>query len=249
MIQKVAVELRAKAQYALFLLAFFAFALEMHADDKQCPKCHGSGWQVTIPAVGHYGVEKKKQKCPVCGKMVFSGHRDKCTRCGGSGRIGNGRKSNKGDYADRRGAEGEAFFAQYLTAEENRMRASLMQAVMATRYVVEPCTACKGAKTCQHCGGVRNWSLDADASTLCPACGGGGLCVACNGKGSTNGHQEFVYSQAERDKMSRNCGVYSRLANIRYSYGISPNDPNGPRIGIDKNGYYYIQNDPSRKRR
>lgn len=49
--------------------------------------------------------------------------------------------------------------------------------------------------------------------------------------------------------MSRNCGVYSRLANIRYSYGISPNDPNGPRIGIDKNGYYYIQNDPSRKRR
>lgn len=61
MIQKVAVELRAKAQYALFLLAFFAFALEMHADDKQCPKCHGSGWQVTIPAVGHYGVEKRSR--------------------------------------------------------------------------------------------------------------------------------------------------------------------------------------------
>ena len=49
--------------------------------------------------------------------------------------------------------------------------------------------------------------------------------------------------------MSHNCGVYTRLANLRYSYGINPNDPNGPQIGIDKKGYYFLKNDPSGKRR
>ena len=93
----------------LYFLSFacIMFSVNMLADTKQCPKCHGSGWQVTIPDVGHYGVERHKQKCPVCGDMVFSGHRDKCTMCGGSGGVDDGRRSSRRDDADSRAAEGE----------------------------------------------------------------------------------------------------------------------------------------------
>ncbi len=231
--------------FCLFLYLCIAFPLDMQAGTKKCPKCHGSGWQMTIPDVGHYGVEKTKRRCPVCGEMVFSGHRDKCTMCGGSGTVDNGRNSSRDDDADSRVAEGEVFFLQHLTAAENQMRKSLMQALMATKYVVDTCTVCKGSRMCKQCGGVQNLSIDADVTTLCRVCGGDGLCIACNGQGITGGREELAYSQEERDKIARNCGVYTRLANIRNTYGISPNDPDGPQIAIDSDGNYYIKNDPS----
>lgn len=42
--------------YRMFFLVVVnvMFLLNVIADDKQCPKCHGSGWQLTIPDVGHY---------------------------------------------------------------------------------------------------------------------------------------------------------------------------------------------------
>lgn len=232
-----------KVLYALSLMIAVVLSLEVQAEPRQCPKCHGSGWQVTIPDVGHFGVERTKRKCPVCGEMVYSGHRDKCTQCGGSGQIDNGRSSSDNDFAEDRAAEGEAFFVQYLTPEENQNRQNLMQALMATKFVVETCTVCQGSKKCSQCGGVQNLSIDADVTTLCRVCGGSGLCVACNGQGTISEHQELAYSQEERDKIARNCGVYSRLANIRCSNGISPDDPDGPRIAIDSDGNYYIENE------
>ena len=45
----------------LFVVSNVLLLLNVMADDKQCPKCHGSGWQVTIPGVGHFGVEKKNK--------------------------------------------------------------------------------------------------------------------------------------------------------------------------------------------
>lgn len=211
------------------------------ADSKQCPKCHGSGWQVTIPNVSHFGVEKHKQKCPVCGKMVFSGHRDRCTKCGGSGSIDDGRRSSRGDYADSKAAEGEAFFVQYLSSEENQMRTTLMQSLFATKIVVDTCSICHGSTLCQQCGGVQNLSIDADITTLCRVCGGDGMCISCRGKGTMNERQEQLYSPAEKDKIAAKIKVLVELANLRCAKNISPSDPNGPSLGIDGDGNYYIQ--------
>ena len=197
----------------LFVVSNVLLLLNVMADDKQCPKCHGSGWQVTIPDVGHFGVEKKKQKCPVCGKMVFSGHRDKCTMCGGNGRIGTANRNSRNGVAEQRGAEGEQFFARYLTSSENSMRKALMQSLLATRYI----------------------------TTLCRVCGGGGRCIACNGQGSKNGRTVSAHTPEEKEKIARNIKVFSELANLRFSQNITPGTPNGPSIGIDNNGNYYIK--------
>ena len=225
----------------LFVVSNVLLLLNVMADDKQCPKCHGSGWQVTIPGVGHFGVEKKKQKCPVCGKMVFSGHKDKCTMCGGNGRIGTANRNSRNGVAEQRGAEGEQFFARYLTSSENSMRKALMQSLLATRYEVEKCSVCHGSKLCQHCGGIQNLSIDADITTLCRVCGGGGRCIACNGQGSKNGRTVSAHTPEEKEKIARNIKVFSELANLRFSQNITPGTPNGPSIGIDNNGNYYIK--------
>ena len=223
------------------LLLAGALLHPLTASGRQCPKCHGSGWQTTIPDVGHYGVERTKRKCPVCGEMVFSGHKDRCTQCGGTGQVGDRGREPGNSVADRRADEGAAFFATHLTVEENAMRQAMMSSLFDTKYVVETCQACGGSGRCRQCGGVQNLSIDADVASLCRVCGGGGLCIACNGQGSTGGRTELAHSQEERDKIARNCGVYTELANLRASRGISPRDPNGPRIGIDSDGNYYIQ--------
>ena len=217
------------------------FSVNMIAGAKQCPKCHGSGWQVTIPDVGHYGVERHKQKCPVCGDMVFSGHRDKCTMCGGSGGVDDGRRSSRGDDADRRAAEGEVFFVRHLTPGENQMRLALMQSLFATKFVVDTCSVCHGSTLCIQCGGVQNLSIDADITTLCRVCGGSGKCISCGGRGTMNGRTEQANSPEEKERIAHNIKAIVELANLRASKNISPSDPNGPSLGIDGEGNYYLK--------
>lgn len=230
-----------KGRLCLLFCIVMMFSLNILADSRQCPKCHGSGWQVTIPDVSHFGVERQKQKCPVCGEMVFSGHRDKCTMCGGSGSIDNGRSSSRGDKADNRAAEGEVFFVQNLTPEENSMRQALMQSLFATKFVVDTCSVCNGSTLCQQCGGVQNLSIDADITTLCRVCGGSGMCISCGGQGTMNGRSEQTHSPEEKERIARNIKAIIELANLRASKNISPSDPNGPSLGIDGNGDYYVK--------
>lgn len=225
----------------LLIIFLFFFSQYIMADTRQCPKCDGSGWQLTIPDLSHFGVEKTKRKCPVCGKMVFSGHMDKCTMCGGTGHIESGHNSSSGSVADRKAAEGELFFDRYLTSAENSLRMTLMQSLFATKYVVETCSICHGSKLCNQCGGVQNFSIDVDFATLCRVCGGTGMCIACNGQGCKNGHIEDANSPAEKEKITRNIKVLSVLANLRYFQNKTPGDPNGPSLGIDSNGNYYIK--------
>ena len=230
-----------KGQQCLLWLACIMFSLNIMAETRQCPKCHGSGWQVTIPDVGHYGVERTKQKCPVCGEMVFSGHRDKCTMCGGSGGLDDGHRSSRGDDADSRAAEGEVFFVQHLTPEENNMRLALMQSIFDTKFVADTCSICHGSTLCQQCGGVQNLSIDADITTLCRVCGGGGKCISCGGRGIVNERTEQAHSPAEKEQIARNIKAIVELANLRASNNISPSDPNGPSLGIDGEGDYYVK--------
>ena len=230
-----------KGRLCLLFCIVMMFSLNILADSRQCPKCHGSGWQVTIPDVGHYGVERQKQKCPVCGEMVFSGHRDKCTMCGGSGSLDNGHRSSRGDDADTRAAEGEVFFLRNLTPDENNMRMALIQSLSATKYVVDTCSICHGSTICQQCGGVRNLSIDADITTLCRVCGGSGMCISCGGQGTMNGRSEQAHSPEEKERIARNIKAIIELANLRASKNISPSDPNGPSLGIDGNGDYYVK--------
>lgn len=228
-------------QLCILSFACIMFPVNMMADSKQCPKCHGSGWQVTIPDVGHFGVERHKQKCPVCGEMVFSGHRDKCTMCGGSGDAGDGRSISRGDGVDSRAAEGEVFFVQYLTPDENQMRLALIQSLLATKFVVDTCSVCHGSTLCQQCGGFQNFSIDADVSTLCRVCGGGGKCISCGGRGTINGRTEQAHSPAEKEKIAEKIKVLNELANLRCSKNISPSDPNGPSIDIDGDGNFHVK--------
>ena len=230
-----------KGQQCLLWLACIMFSLNIMADTKQCPKCHGSGWQVTIPDVGHYGVERTKRKCPVCGEMVFSGHRDKCTMCGGSGSIDDGRRRSGENDADTRAAEGEVFFVRHLTPGENQMRLALMQSLFATKFVVDTCSVCHGSTLCIQCGGVQNLSIDADITTLCRVCGGSGKCISCGGRGTMNGRTEQANSPEEKERIAHNIKAIVELANLRASKNISPSDPNGPSLGIDGNGDYYVK--------
>lgn len=230
-----------KGKLRLFSFVCIMCALDLMAEGRQCPKCHGSGWQVTIPDVSHFGVERQKQKCPVCGEMVFSGHRDKCTMCGGSGSLDNGCRSSRGDDADTRAAEGEVFFVQNLKPEENSMRQALMQSLFATKFVVDTCSVCNGSTLCQQCGGVQNLSIDADITTLCRVCGGSGKCISCGGRGTMNGRTEQANSPEEKERIARNIKAIIELANLRASKNISPSDPNGPSLGIDGDGNYYVK--------
>lgn len=233
--------LSSKGRLCLLFCIIMVFSLKIFADGRQCPKCHGSGWQMTIPNVGHYGVEKKRQKCPVCGEMVFSGHRDKCTMCGGSGSLDNGRRSSRGDYEDTRAAEGEVFFLRNLTPDENNMRQALIQSLSATKYVVDTCSICHGSTLCQQCGGVRNLSIDADVTTLCRVCGGSGMCISCRGQGIINARNEQAHSPEEKERIARNIKAIIELANLRASKNISPSDPSGPSLGINGDGDYYVK--------
>ena len=67
------------------------------------------------------------------------------------------------------------------------------------------------------------------------------MCIACNGQGCKNGHIEDANSPAEKEKITRNIKVLSVLANLRYFQNKTPGDPNGPSLGIDSNGNYYIK--------
>lgn len=230
-----------KGHLCLLFCVVIMFSVNMMADTKQCPKCHGSGWQVTIPDVGHYGVERHKQKCPVCGDMVFSGHRDKCTMCGGSGGVDDGRRSSRGDDADRRAAEGEVFFVRHLTPGENQMRLALIQSLFDTKFVVDTCSVCHGSTLCKQCGGVQNLSIDADVTTLCRVCGGSGRCISCGGRGIINERTEQAHSPAEKEIIAGKIKVLIELANLRCSKNISPSDPKGPSLGIDGDGNFYLK--------
>lgn len=216
------------------------------ANARQCPKCHGSGWQTTIPDVGHYGVEKHKRRCPVCGEMVYSGHQDRCTQCGGSGHLEDrGSRDDGNSVADKRAAEGEISITSHLTSAEISIRQNLINSLFATKFVVDTCQICHGSRLCQQCGGFQTYNLDVDPSTICRACGGTGQCPTCRGQGNFGGHPELAFSQEERQRIAENIGVFNKLANLRASLGVSPEDPNGPRLGQDNNGNYYIQGDPS----
>lgn len=230
-----------KGHLCLLFCVVIMFSVNMIAGTKQCPKCHGSGWQVTIPDVGHYGVERHKQKCPVCGDMVFSGHRDKCTMCGGSGGVDDGRRSSRRDDADSRAAEGEVFFVRHLTPGENQMRLALIQSLFDTKFVVDTCSVCHGSTLCKQCGGVQNLSIDADVTTLCRVCGGSGRCISCGGRGIINERTEQAHSPAEKEIIAGKIKVLIELANLRCSKNISPSDPKGPSLGIDGDGNFYLK--------
>lgn len=214
------------------------------AADKQCPKCHGSGRVVTIPEVGHYGVERNKQKCPQCGQMVYSGHSCQCPQCGGTGRVA-GRTSSterEGSVSDRAAQQGIDFNTQWLTVHEYSLMQNILNNINNKNRVEDNCTACNGTGKCSQCGGVRTYTWDCDLSQQCRACGGDGFCIACRGKGVTGAHYEDVFSPEEKEKMAHNVQVCNQLAQLRASHNINPDDPAGPSLGIDSDGSYYIQN-------
>ncbi len=229
------------------VLAFFMcmclFCVKAHAG--QCPRCGGSGKQLTIPEVGNYGVERHKKRCPVCGDMVFSPHYDVCKLCGGNGSVDGNVRFDGNSAAEASADKGREFLMANLTMGEYGYLQSMLASMFATRTVYETCYACNGNKVCPQCGGVQNFSIDVDESSLCRLCGGGGLCVRCNGTGFTGKRIERVYSQEEIDKISRNCGVIISLAQIRSRYNLSPGQKDGPYIDMDDDGVFFIKNNPS----
>lgn len=234
---------------ALFMLfAVFMLVSSIAQADDKCPRCHGSGRQLTIPDTGHYGVERHKRQCPVCGQMVFAGHRDKCTVCDGTGRIAGRRSSGGGNAFDVQDAAAMEFYMRNLTSAEYSLMQDLISSLFFQRFVVDTCNACKGSKHCPLCGGVQNFSLDVDMSTLCRMCGGGGLCIRCNGQGNLGSRYEFIYSPSERRQISSNIGVINHLAQLRNQYRIAPGQKGGPYLDIDRNGNYFIQNKPTNRR-
>lgn len=208
---------------------------------RDCPRCHGSGRQLTIPDVGHYGVERHKRKCPVCGQMVFSGHRDPCTVCGGSGSVDDRMVSRSHSAGDRREMEGIEFYMRNLTSDEYELRQQLLSSLFLQKFVVDTCDVCHGSRNCTMCGGFQSFTFDADPSTLCRMCGGTGQCIKCRGQGTLGSRYEMLYSDAERERIARNCGVINELAQLRDQRNISPGDENSPYIDIDDNGNYFIQ--------
>lgn len=232
---------KAKKMKQILLLMFLALLPLQDASARQCPRCHGSGWQVTIPDVSHYGVEKNKKRCPVCGDMVFSGHRDQCTVCGGSGNIDDRVQSDGNSAAEAAADRGREFLMQNLTADEYSYLQSVLQSMFLAKTVWDDCNVCNGTGKCPQCGGYQNFSIDADVSTLCRLCGGAGLCIRCDGRGFLNKRIELMYSDAERQRMAANCGVINSLAQKRSAMGVSPDDPNGPCLDVDDDGMFYIR--------
>lgn len=196
---------------------------------------------MTIPDVGHYGVEKNKKRCPVCGDMVFSGHRDQCTVCGGSGNLDDRVQSDGNSAAEAAADKGRNFLMQNPTADEYSYMQSILQSMFLAKTVWDDCNVCNGTGKCPQCGGYQNFSIDADVSTLCRLCGGGGLCIRCDGKGFLNKRVEPLYSDAERQRMATNCGVINSLAQKRSAMGVSPDDPNGPCLDVDDDGMFFIR--------
>lgn len=229
----------------ILLLLFLVLLPLQDACARQCPRCHGSGWQVTIPDVGHYGVEKHKRRCPVCGDMVFSGHRDQCTVCGGSGNLDDRVQSGGNSAAEVAADKGRDFLMQNLTVDEYYYLQSVLQSMFLAKTVWDDCNVCNGTGKCPQCGGYQNFSIDADVSTLCRLCGGGGLCIRCDGKGFLNKRIEPMYSDAERQRMAANCGVINSLAQKRNAMGVSPDDPNGPCLDVDDDGMFFIKEQAS----
>lgn len=153
--------------------------------------------------------------------------------------------SDGGGAVETAADKGRSFLMSNLTLDEYNMLQQMMKAMFMTKTVYDTCNVCHGNKMCPRCGGVQNFNIDADASSLCQLCGGGGLCVRCNGEGIIGSHVVKAFSQEEIDKMSKNCGVINSLAQLRSQYNFSAGQKGGPSIGIDEEGYYFIQNDPS----
>lgn len=223
----------------LLLALTFIFSFDALADT--CPRCKGSRWQTTIPEVGHYGVERSKQKCPVCGKMVFSGHQDPCTVCGGTGNLPGHVKYDENRASERAADAGRDLLMSNLTVDEYEQLNALLATLFLTKTVYDTCNVCHGSKVCPQCGGYQNFSIDADITTLCRLCGGGGLCVRCQGQGILSERTELLLSDAEREQVSKNCGVINSLALLRNQRGIPRDQPGGPHIEVDEYGNYFIQ--------
>lgn len=224
---------------AMLLALTFIFPFDALADI--CPRCHGSRWQTTIPEVGHYGVERSKQKCPVCGKMVPSGHQDPCTVCGGTGNLPDHVKYDENRASERAADAGRDLLMSNLTVDEYEQLNALLSTLFLTKTVYDTCNVCHGSKVCPQCGGYQNFSVDADITTLCRLCGGGGLCVRCQGQGILSERTELLLSDAEREQVSKNCGVINSLALLRNQRGIPRDQPGGPHIEVDEYGNYFIQ--------
>lgn len=211
--------------------------------DKQCPRCHGAGKIVAIPEVGNYGVERTKKQCPICGGMYFSGHRCTCPDCGGSGRVaGHTSPSDReGSASDRLADQGRDFNQQWLSVHEYSLMQNQLAHINDYVRVEDECTVCGGTGKCKQCGGVRAITWDADIRDMCRVCGGDGFCIACRGKGTSGGHIEYVNSPEQKEIMAHNVKTCNELASLRAAHNVYPDNPNGPQLGIDSDGRYYIK--------
>lgn len=196
----------------IYLLALLALLLlPLHVNAKKCPKCHGSGRMVVFPETGNYGVEKTKKKCPICRKYVYSGHREECNLCNGSGQVGSSAKKHEQQ-------DSSSDLWSYLTPSEYATLMSLFESLKEQPYY-PPCPTCDGTGKCKICGGVMN--VDLDATNVCVACSGSGYCIRCNGVGT--GPVEYrepenkdeiianikLFTDKARERMNKENGSYA----------------------------------------
>lgn len=143
-----------------------------------CPKCHGGGKVKTQYGVATYGVDSKRFRCPICGKMISAGttHYDECDQCGGTGSIGSERHSSS--HSGGGSGDFDADLLIYLTPDEYNALQELIRAMSGRTEYIE-CGTCNGTGKCRECSGYFN--IDTEDPNRCLLCGGTGFCCVCNG--------------------------------------------------------------------